>query len=927
MASPASIGQSLASPSFRQQHRRQRSACRGQTWLLIGLCGMCCLATAMFMGAAKRLAAENASLQAQLVAGSLAARQMCAAAGEGREPAGMEAPPDELLASIEACLARPELRAQAPGAAWSPRGEQAEVVLANSEVAARVVVGGALVAVIIGSLLVVNNLDHLPRWLARPLFYALGSGTEALSLGGQQVSLSKLVAYRLDRWFSTNPYSKTLALLYVTLAMIVIGGLGIFTLSKISLDDALWEAIVGVGLDWTFPSDADPEDQDSGLRVVMVRCMGLVVSIGGMLVTALMLGIVSDAIGDKVDQMKKGKAEVLENNHTLILGWSDKLYALIKELANANESIGGSAIVIMSERDKEEMEEDIDAQELDLRGSRVICRTGNPLLSVDLNKVSVHTARAIVVLAQMRDGNSADLADAFSLRIVMSLMSLHQSLPGGLCGHIVCEVCDIDNEPLIEMVASSHHVETVVAHDVIGRLMIQSRRQPGLASVWEGILGFDDNEFYAARWPTLVGKRFSEVLVSFPDAIPVGLVQGTEHPKVLLNPHDDYELTEDDQLLVLAEDDDTYTPADAPQLAPTRPLPKYTEKPTKEKILFLGWRRDMDDMIDVLDDFVCKDSELWLYSEVPLDMRKELLMKGGLDPDDLKNLKLIFMEDCLHGEMTDRYALQAATLLLVRDIQSQHSRAEHGSLSPELLRRAESENLPWYHKLKNCHAVDRCIVISEILDSRTRNLINELNISEYVMSNEIISMALAMVSENASVNQILKELFTEVGNELYVFTANRYLYPGETISFFELIARARERAEIVLGYKGYDMDRPMLNPPDKDKELLNLETTEYIVIMAEEDSTLEDMSEEPLDGSSRIGSRTGSRAGNRTPRERRQARHDNIMHRSPQGSQGDLLEDVAGGFERGADSADGTPSASPARSSFQLSPRSVSNGY
>jgi hypothetical protein len=93
---------------------------------------------------------------------------------------------------------------------------------------------------------------------------------------------------------------QTLALLYVTLAMIVAGGLGIFTLSKISLDDALWEAIMGVGLDWTFPSDADPEDQDTGLRVVMVRCMGLLVSIGGMLVTALMLGIVSDAIGDKV---------------------------------------------------------------------------------------------------------------------------------------------------------------------------------------------------------------------------------------------------------------------------------------------------------------------------------------------------------------------------------------------------------------------------------------------------------------------------------------------------------------------------------------------------------------------------------------------------------------------------------------------------
>ena len=74
--------------------------------------------------------------------------------------------------------------------------------------------------------------------------------------------------------------------------------------------------------------------------------------------------------------MRKGKADVLETNHTLILGWSDKLYALIRELANANESIGGSAIVIMAEKDKEEMENAIESQEIDLRGSRIICRTG-----------------------------------------------------------------------------------------------------------------------------------------------------------------------------------------------------------------------------------------------------------------------------------------------------------------------------------------------------------------------------------------------------------------------------------------------------------------------------------------------------------------------------------------------------------------------
>ena len=50
-----------------------------------------------------------------------------------------------------------------------------------------------------------------------------------------------------------------------------------------------------------------------------------------------------------------------------------------------------------------------------------------------------------------------------------------------------------------------------------------------------------------------------------------------------------------------------------------------------------------------------------------------------------------------------------------------------------------------------------------------------LRVSEFVMSNELVSMTLAMVSESREVNTILKELFTPEGNELYVHPASRYL--------------------------------------------------------------------------------------------------------------------------------------------------------
>lgn len=69
-------------------------------------------------------------------------------------------------------------------------------------------------------------------------------------------------------------------------------------------------------------------------------------------------------------------------------------------------------------------------------------------------------------------------SDARALRVVLSLTGVKE----GLRGHVVVEMSDIDNEPLVKLVGGEL-IETVVAHDVIGRLMIQCALQPGLAQV------------------------------------------------------------------------------------------------------------------------------------------------------------------------------------------------------------------------------------------------------------------------------------------------------------------------------------------------------------------------------------------------------------------------------------------------------------
>ena len=39
-------------------------------------------------------------------------------------------------------------------------------------------------------------------------------------------------------------------------------------------------------------------------------------------------GIVSEQIANMIEDLKKGRSEVLETGHTLILGWSDKVCAI-----------------------------------------------------------------------------------------------------------------------------------------------------------------------------------------------------------------------------------------------------------------------------------------------------------------------------------------------------------------------------------------------------------------------------------------------------------------------------------------------------------------------------------------------------------------------------------------------------------------------
>src|SRR5690606_297417 len=129
----------------------------------------------------------------------------------------------------------------------------------------------------------------------------------------------------------------------------------------------------------------------------------LIVTIGGLIIVASLIGIVSGAFDSKVEELRKGRSRVLEHDHTLILGWSTKVFPIVREICLANESRGKSAIVILADRDKVEIEDDLKAQLPDTGKTRIIVRSGDPMNLAELEVANPHTARSIIVLAPEDD--------------------------------------------------------------------------------------------------------------------------------------------------------------------------------------------------------------------------------------------------------------------------------------------------------------------------------------------------------------------------------------------------------------------------------------------------------------------------------------------------------------------------------------------
>jgi voltage-gated potassium channel Kch len=545
----------------------------------------------------------------------------------------------------------------------------------------------------------------------------------------------------------------------------------------------------------------------------------LFTTFAGLFIVSALIGIINTGLESKLGELRKGRSRVIEARHTVILGWSQQIFTVIEELAIANANQKAGRIVILADRDKVEMEDEIRARVPDTGRTRVVCRSGSPVDVDDLDIASLKTSRSIIVLSP-----ESDDADADVIKTVLAITNGPRRRPEPY--HIVAEIRDPANLEVARMVGREE-AELVLVGDLIARIVAQTCRQSGLSVVYTELLDFAGDEIYISHQPSLEGLAFRETLLAFEESTVIGIVPA-DGTGALLNPGMDRVLAPGDRVVVITEDDDTVKAAEAVASVANPGAIVEPRRRTRapERTLVLGWNWRAPAIMRELDAYVPPGSTIHVVADLP-SADAEAIELG----ERLRNMTVT----ATRGDTTERRLLDSLNV-------GQYDHLIVLCYSDEFdVQRADARTLITLLHLRDISSkleLDLSIT-SEMLDLRNRALAEVTKADDFIVSERLTSLLITQISENKELRPVFDDLFDPEGAEIYLRPADEYIRLGEEVTFATVIEAARQRGEVAIGFRRREAEQDAaqaygvtLNP--RKSTTLRFASGDRVIVLAED---------------------------------------------------------------------------------------------
>jgi hypothetical protein len=567
---------------------------------------------------------------------------------------------------------------------------------------------------------------------------------------------------------------------------------------------------------------------------IYARVVGILGVFAGFVLFSSLVAFIAQELEAKVHELQKGKSLVVEKNHTIILGFGDRTLDILQELLIANESESDAAIVILANFEKEDMDDTIRARLPETGHTRVVTRTGRITSISNLRKVRVDVARSIIILNEAIGSDPDSHKILCDSRVIKAILAILATIQGTKIPPIIVELHSKQYRRLAQNLAPDA-ITPLNESEILGRLVVQTSRSIGLATLYLNLVGFEGHEFYFYRpkagWK---GLPFGKLPYYFSGAVPIGVRD--KNNKITINPLSRYQLEDSDDVVVLAEDDSTIQFHGKPVHLP-RALSRGYVIPVQPKQvefhLILGWNDKTAIALMEYGKSVGQGSKLHVVvNEIKPEMQRicdqvqvsypqlaiEIQAINLNDPVELKTLNLEQFNTIIilaeNGE--DIEAIDSKTLTLLLEVR-------------QLV-------------LSQSQAV-KTDIIAEIANSEDTDLVIRAGVKDFVLSNKLVSKVLAQVSQEPEIMQVYQALFTSDGSEFYLKPVS-YFLPKHRIheaTFADCILAAQMRSELCVGVKisAYDRDIYQNFGVRLVPELsacLELTEADYLITLAEDET-------------------------------------------------------------------------------------------
>jgi len=584
----------------------------------------------------------------------------------------------------------------------------------------------------------------------------------------------------------------------------------------------------GEAIWWAFLRLTDPgylgDDQGMFKRALssVLTVLGYVLFMGSL------IAIMTQWLNAKLRALESGLTPIAQNGHILILGWTNRTAAVVRELIRSEgrlkrflKRLGNKRslkIVIMVEDVTPELvlelEEEVGPG--DWNPNRVIFRSGTPLRIEHLRRVDFANAAAIILPGADFAYGGADASDTRIVKTLLNIANHGKSEPGEPLQLLTTEVFDRRKVSVAEATYSGP-LEVLASNAFVAQLMAQNLRHPSLSQVYSELLSHNEgSEVYVRESNQFAGRPIRELRCLFPQTVILGLCRPDgKRFRPMLNPAGDTVLESGDRIVFLAdsyedcEEDNPVVDA-APDASRTN---RGKEAMSDHNVLIVGWNHKIPTLLEALDHRSSEHFRVTILSSLSREAREQDIQRDGIT---LSRIEMVYH--------------QADTT--VQTAYDKVDPAEYDSILFAASDRFQSG------EESDATTILRYLVMMEVVGGRPRpkilvELMDPENVSllpegvESIVSPVLLSHMLAQVALRRELHTVFDHLFGPEEADISLSPASRYGVAGKELTFGALQDLIFTGDETVMGLR---RDGMILIDPDRSQTVQIRDTDELILL-------------------------------------------------------------------------------------------------